>query len=146
MTMNPEFISFRDKFRLDDLGFAVAGGWCLSVRPGQLRLGALVLSSGSGARSMAELTSGELQGMGEAFALTENLVSRIFEADRVNYLCLMMQDPIVHFHVLPRYSRSVTRYGQVWEDPDWPAPPVVSSVISSDEVLTRVKEDLKRAL
>ena len=146
MIMNPEFVSFRDKFRLDDLGVAVAGDWCLSVRPGQLRLGALVLSSNSGARSMAELTSAELQSMGEAFALTESLVRRVFEADRVNYLCLMMQDPIVHFHVLPRYSRSVKRYGQVWEDPDWPAPPVVFPVISSDEVLAWVKEDLKRAL
>lgn len=146
MTMNPEFASFRDKFRLDDLGIAVAGGWCLSVRPGQLRLGAMVLSSSSGAGSMAELTSAELQGMGEAFALAESLVSRVFEADRVNYLCLMMQDPIVHFHVLPRYSRSVRRYGQVWEDPDWPAPPVVSPAISSDELLIRVKEDLRCAL
>lgn len=145
MTTNPEFVSFREKFKLNDLGFAVAGGWCLSVRPGQLRLGAMLLSSGSGARSMEELTSVEQQGMGEAFALAEKLANRVFEADRVNYLCLMMQDPIVHFHVLPRYSNSVKRYGQVWEDPEWPAPPVVMPVISSDEVLAAVKEDLKRA-
>lgn len=146
MSLNADFISFREKFRLDELGITSVGGWCLSVRPGQLRLGAMVLSSGSGASSVAGLTPAERQGMGAAFALAERLGGGAFGADRINYLCLMMQDPIVHFHVLPRYSRSLTRYGQDWDDPDWPGPPVVTPVSSDDDVLVAVREELKRAL
>ena len=146
MSLNADFISFREKFRLEELGIALVGGWCLSVRPGQLRLGAMILSSGSGARLMADLTPAEQQSMGEAFVLAERLLGSAFGAERINYLCLMMQDPIVHFHVLPRYSNSLARFGRVWDDPDWPGPPVVTPVTSNDDVLAAVREELKRAL
>lgn len=146
MGSNEDLISFEEKFRLRELHVADVGGWVLSVRPGQLTLGSMVLSSGSGAACMADLSDKEREGLGAGLALAEKLVRRAFDASRINYLCLMMQDPIVHFHVFPRYARSVEEYGHVWEDPDWPGPPMVRPVTTEDEVLAQIKIKLELSL
>lgn len=146
MKSNENLVAFQAKFRQKELHVVDAGAWILSVRPGQLTLGAMVLSSRSGAASMADLTPEEMQGMGAGFVLAERLASQVFGADRINYLCLMMQDPVVHFHIFPRYSGPLLRYGRSWEDPDWPGPPQVKAVVTEDAVLLEIRDALRSAL
>ncbi|HZU51781.1 MAG TPA: hypothetical protein VE968_07895, partial [Sphingomicrobium sp.] len=43
--------------------------------------------------------------------------------ERINYLMLMMLDPHVHFHVIPRYSEPRTWNGVEFVDEGWPGPP-----------------------
>ena len=44
--------------------------------------------------------------------------------ERINYLMLMMVDPNVHFHVIPRYSGArVVRTASTFADAGWPGPP-----------------------
>jgi diadenosine tetraphosphate (Ap4A) HIT family hydrolase len=43
--------------------------------------------------------------------------------EKINYLMLMMVDPNVHFHVLPRYAGTRTFKRIVFEDRGWPGPP-----------------------
>ena len=78
--------------------------WVVLARPQQATLGALVLASREPARQLAEVSA-------EGFAEMQTLVGRIerglkakFAWDKINYLCLMMVDPDVHFHVIPRYA------------------------------------------
>ena len=53
----------------------------------------------------------------EAAALT-----RSFKPDKLNYLMLMMVDPDVHFHVLPRYASAREFAGKTHSDRFWPKP------------------------
>ena len=54
--------------------------------------------------------------------------ARTFKPDKFNYLMLMMVDPNVHFHVLPRYSSSRKCAGVAFEDRAWPKAPSLGEV------------------
>ena len=47
----------------------------------------------------------------------EGVLGRTFNYDRINYLMLMMVDPDVHFHVIPRYETQRTFFAQVVHGP-----------------------------
>jgi len=146
MKPSDELLQFEKKFHQRRLRIADSDTWTLSVRPEQITMGNMVLACRSGASSMAGLSAEEAHGMAVGFALAERLAKDVLGAQRVNYLCLMMQDPIVHFHILPRYEVPVTRYGRLWEDMDWPAPPTIAPVRTDDEVLERIRDDLSNGL
>lgn len=134
--------AFRTKFRVAELEVARPPGWVLSVRPGQLTLGAMVLSVESGAQDLAALDAAAGAGLAEGLGLAERLAREVYGAVRINALCLMMQDPVVHFHILPRYDRAVERHGRLWQDSDWPAPPTIRPASDPDEILWAVRNDL----
>ena len=50
----------------------------------------------------------------------EETIKNVFGAEKFNYLALMMYDPEVHFHVIPRYSKPVYFCDKEFIDPDWP--------------------------
>ncbi len=52
-----------------------------------------------------------------------------FDFQKINYLALMMVDPHVHFHVIPRYSGSREFAGSTFADATWPKPPDVTSAL-----------------
>ena len=137
---------FAAKFRTEELYLAQVGGWDIAVRPDQLTLGAMVVSVRSGAFAFTELTAEEHADMGAAFALAERLAITAFGATRINLLCLMMQDPIVHFHVLPRYAAPQERFGETWTDADWPGPPVVGPCQTADVMVHQIRDTLRAAL
>ncbi len=119
-TANTE--AFRQKFRLDELTIMSNKAWTLSVRPHQVTLGSMVLSSTQGSESFAALSEGASLEMAALMAKAES-ISQHLGAARVNFLALMMQDPIVHFHAFPRYAAPVEFDGEMWVDSDWPRPP-----------------------
>jgi diadenosine tetraphosphate (Ap4A) HIT family hydrolase len=137
--------AFRDTFRLDELTIHEERGWTLSVRPGQITLGAMVISSSAGLLDFQDLDEATAVGLSTAFARAERLAKERLGAVRVNLVCLMMKDPVVHFHVLPRYSGPVERYDRTWEDADWPGPPTFGPAPADDAVLQALVRDLGTA-
>ena len=63
---------------------------------------------------------------------TERLLKDQVGYQRINYLMLMMVDPDVHFHVIPRYEGSRHRSGLEFADAGWPGPPVLTSGLELD--------------
>ncbi len=97
--------------------------WCVLLRPQQVTLGALVLVSRSDSHSLASLEPAAFAEMGDMTRDIEAALMRFRPFDKLNYLALMMVDPHVHFHVLPRYA-TLQRHGGVdFTDPGWPAAP-----------------------
>lgn len=143
MTQQDYLSSFTDKFRLQALHVADCGTWVLSLRPGQLTLGSLVLSVRSGVTDLGALSADEGRDMAAGFGLAERMLRDTYGAVRVNLLCLMMQDPIVHFHILPRYDRDLQRHGQNWIDGDWPAPPTIRPLQTPEPVLQAILAELR---
>ena len=145
MSADPAVTEFRENFRLDELTVAEHGDWVISVRPAQLTLGAMVISTRRGELELASLTPESGVDMTRAFGTAERLAKDVYGAVRINLACLMMKDPIVHYHVLPRYDQAVERYGHTWEDADWPGPPTFGPAPTSDEVLAAITADLRGA-
>lgn len=99
------------------------GHWCVLLRPQQVTLAALVLCAKSDVPSLAQLPP---EAFAELSAVTRRIETslRAFRSfDKINYLALMMVDPQVHFHVLPRYGTAQDFAGVTFLDPGWPGLP-----------------------
>jgi len=107
--------------------------WILLLRPRQATLGALVLAAREPAGAWPELSAEAFGELRAVTAETEAALHAAFTYDRINYLMLMMVDPDVHFHVLPRYSAPRTFAAQEFEDPGWPGPPALSETNETSE-------------
>ena len=143
MSASEALSEFQEKFRLDELTVCERGQWVVSVRPEQITLGSMVISSTAGVLAFESLDREAQADLGEAFGMVEHLAKSCFGAVRVNFVCLMMKDPVVHFHVLPRFDRVVEYLGRSWEDLDWPGPPNFDPAPTDDDVLSAVRETLR---
>jgi len=97
--------------------------WLVLLRPVQVTLGSLVLCCVDPARRFGEISEAAAAELKPVTSKIEAALSAAFQHDRINYLMLMMVDPDVHFHVLPRYASEREIAGQRCADRAWPGPP-----------------------
>jgi diadenosine tetraphosphate (Ap4A) HIT family hydrolase len=103
--------------------------WLVLVRPAQVTLGSLVLAANSDATAYRDLPREAFTEQADAIAWIETSLTALCGYERINYLMLMMVDPHVHFHVIPRYSGSRDWEGVSFPDRGWPGPPELKSAI-----------------
>lgn len=120
--LRSDFDAFQTKFRTRELGLCELGQWTLSLRPHQATFASMVLSASNPCGSFADLPANSGVDLQKGFALAERLACQGFGAVRLNILCLMLQDPHLHFHILPRYDGPVMFEGSNWSDTAWPTP------------------------
>jgi diadenosine tetraphosphate (Ap4A) HIT family hydrolase len=106
--------------------------WVMLVRPAQVTLGSLVLAATSEATAYGDLPAEAFAEQGRIVAAMERAVRDFSRYQRINYLMLMMVDPHVHFHVIPRYEGSRRWLGMDFPDRGWPGPPDLKSAVSLD--------------
>ncbi len=100
--------------------------WTVLLRPAQATLGSLVLAAYEPARALSELSRESFNELGQVLREIEQSLARAFNFDKINYLCLMMVDPDVHIHVIPRYASERSFDGVRFTDPGWPGVPDLS--------------------
>ena len=101
--------------------------WVVLLRPAQVTLGSLILAAKSDATAFGELPPAAHAELAPVTAYVEQLLSETVAYDRINYLMLMMVDPHVHFHIVPRYEAPRTFESVTVEDMGWPGPPDLKS-------------------
>ncbi len=109
--------------------------WCILLRPAQATLGALVLVCKDDAQAFSNISAEAFSELKTATNQIESALTAFRPYRKINYLMLMMVDPDVHFHVLPRYSEAQSFEGVEFPDPGWPAVPDLSSAVQPDEAL-----------
>lgn len=118
--------------------------WVVQLRPAQATLGALVLVCGEEAAAFSNLSAEAYVELRAAVRDIEASLGRLFAYDKINYLMLMMVDPDVHFHVIPRYSDERRFAGLAFRDAGWPGPPDLGAVNETDAgVRGRLIEELR---
>ena len=117
--------------------------WSVLLRPAQATLGALVLVAHEPAKAFSELSVASFTELHEITRHIELTLSRAFQYDKINYLMLMMVDPDVHFHVLPRYAHSKSFAGVEFVDAGWPAVPNLSQINKTD---TNINQQIMKHL
>lgn len=100
--------------------------WSILLRPVQLTLGSIVLVAHDPASAFSELSQASFTELHKITVQLESTLSRAFKYDKLNYLMLMMVDPDVHFHVIPRYAKPKQFGGIEFTDPGWPGAPDLS--------------------
>jgi len=102
--------------------------WVVLLRPQQVTLGSLILASTGPATAFSEIGPAAFAELGAAVGDIERVLAAAFAYDKINYLMLMMVDPHVHFHVLPRYADTRSFAGAAFTDAGWPAAPDLKAV------------------
>ena len=111
--------------------------WSVLLRPAQVTLGALVLAAHEPAKAFPELSAVSFTELHEVTRDIETTLSKAFRYDKINYLMLMMVDPDVHFHVLPRYAQPKPFAGLEFTDAGWPAVPNLGHVNVTDSAVNQ---------
>ncbi len=120
--------------------------WMVLLRPAQTTLGALVLIAREKASAFSQLGPASFAELHQVIEDVEAVLSRQFDYDKLNYLMLMMVDPDVHFHVLPRYASERQYAGQTFSDFGWPGPPDLGRENEMDEeVFRKLHGELQRS-
>lgn len=133
---------FEKKFRVTQLTVNESSNWLLSVRPVQQTLGSLVLSSRHECTSFSDLELSAQAELGSLFSFSDQLLKDAFSPNKINFICLMLQDPLLHFHVIPRYSAPLNFDGKDWVDTDWPKPPILHATVADTDVLLSIRDYL----
>jgi diadenosine tetraphosphate (Ap4A) HIT family hydrolase len=122
------------------------GRWRVLLRPAQVTLGALILGHKGEERAFADLPPAAFTELGSVIRDVEANLACFARYQRINYLMLMMVDPHVHFHVLPRYGEP-RRFGEAeFPDRGWPGPPDLSRPAEIDEALrARIVAELRQS-
>ena len=107
--------------------------WLILLRPAQVTLGSLVLAAKSDATAYGVLPREAFAEQGDAIAAIESVLAEFCAFERINYLMLMMVDPNVHFHVIPRYSTARQWNALEFPDAGWPQTPKLDSAVKLDE-------------
>lgn len=107
--------------------------WVVLLRPAQVTFGSLVLAAKNDATAYGDLPQTAFAEQSLVIAGIEQGLQRLTRYERVNYLMLMMVDPHVHFHVIPRYNGSRQWNGHEFADAGWPGPPHLGDAAKLDE-------------
>lgn len=110
--------------------------WAVMLRNEQPTLGCLVLSVRGDYRRMPEVPAEAFAELPRVTGDIEAALKGAFAFDKINWLVLMMRDPQVHFHVIPRYAAPRDFLGRRFADPGWPKAPSLFTLLdlSADEL------------
>lgn len=139
--MNPTM----EKFGYPDSLVRAYEYWCVLLRPQQATLGALVLACREPVQALGEVSAAAMAELSRISADIEQTLAGCFDYRKINYLMLMMVDPDVHFHVLPRYDDRRVHAGVTFADPGWPGPPALGEVTATDDAFNAALRDHLRA-
>ena len=119
-----------EKFGYPDSVIKSYQHWSILLRSQQATLGSLILGAHSQAEAFSDLPQEAMTELSTIIKHIETRLTHCFNYDKINYLMLMMVDPHVHFHVIPRYQESVEFESILSADPGWPGPPDLTQSIA----------------
>lgn len=118
--------------------------WTVLLRPQQVTLGSLVLICREPVTRFGDVSPAAFAGLHDAVGRIEAMLRQFVQYEKINYLMLMMVDPDVHFHVVPRYSGERSHGGLCFPDAGWPGPPALAQAVEPearlrDDILARLR-------
>lgn len=119
--------------------------WVVLLRQAQPTLGGLVLAAKSEARRFPDLAAESFAELHRVTADIERVLAGAVRYEKINYLMLMMVDPHVHWHVIPRYSGSRSAEGLTIADAGWPKLPQLAEACALEPAqIAALRERLRR--
>ena len=104
--------------------------WVVLARAAQPTLGSVILAAKSDATAFGELAAEAHAELKSATSVIEAMLTQAVGYSKINYLMLMMVDPNVHFHVIPRYAGAREWNGREFVDVGWPKLPDLGHAVA----------------
>lgn len=130
MTEAPSLSPTAVKFGYPATCIAETPHWMVLLRPQQVTLGSLVLLCREPVTAFGDVSAAALAALNPVLKNIERLLGGMVSYQRINYLMLMMVDPDVHFHVIPRYDGVRSFQAVTITDAGWPGPPRLDQALS----------------
>ena len=132
------------KFGAPETSIHTYSTWSVLLRPAQVTLGALVLIAREPVTAFSQLSQAGFTELAQVAHDIDTVLSHLFHYDKLNYLMLMMVDPHVHFHVIPRYAEKRHYAGAEFSDSAWPGPPNLGHNNQIDStVFNQLRDELR---
>lgn len=144
--MNKNLIEFSIKFDTEQLKIFETDYWLWSLRPHQATIGSGILSLKRDCTKFSELKQEEYCDLKNMIKVIEDTLEELFSYDKINYLMLMMVDKQIHYHVIPRYDKSIELFGEIWCDGSWPGIPNLAGDPLNKEQLMKITNYIKNNL
>jgi diadenosine tetraphosphate (Ap4A) HIT family hydrolase len=106
--------------------------WVVLLRPAQPTLGSLILAAKSDAQAFSALPAAAFSEQARVIGDIETVLRSQVRYAKINYMMLMMVDPHVHYHVIPRYDGERQAAGLSIADTGWPKLPVLGDAVELD--------------
>lgn len=106
--------------------------WVVLLRPQQVTLGSLVLACKEPVQQFNAVSEQGFAELKTVISDIERALKSLVAFEKMNYLMLMMVDPDVHFHVIPRYPEPADWQGSTFTDHGWPGPPALGQITETD--------------
>jgi diadenosine tetraphosphate (Ap4A) HIT family hydrolase len=121
------------KFGDPDTRLAQTDHWTVLLRPKQPTLGSLVVVCREPVQAFGAVSTAGFADLARLVPRIEAMLRAVVGYERINYLMLMMVDPDVHLHVIPRYAQPREHQGVVYADVGWPGPPALEPAVIPDD-------------
>ena len=106
--------------------------WTVLLRPRQPTFGSLVLVCREPVQAFADASAKAFAELHGVIGGIEATLRGFVAYEKINYLMLMMVDPDVHFHVIPRYAGSRNFGSLAFPDAGWPGQPALEPAVALD--------------
>jgi len=133
------------RFGYPDTLIAEYDHWVVLLRPAQPTLGSLILAAKGEATAFSDLDPDAGAGLLATMRDIERTLKDKVDFGKINYLALMMVDPHVHFHVIPRYDGERSACGVTVRDAGWPKVPALGEAVELDPTGTAALRDWLRS-
>jgi diadenosine tetraphosphate (Ap4A) HIT family hydrolase len=101
--------------------------WVVLLRPAQVTLGSLILGARGDWLAFSQIPPQAFAELAHVTHCLETALGKFSAYDKINYLMLMMVDPHVHFHVIPRYAEARRFEDIEFVDTGWPGQPSLAA-------------------
>ncbi|SFR57181.1 HIT family protein [Litoreibacter janthinus] len=135
-----------EKFDAEQMKVFETNFWMVVVRHKQITLGSCVAICKRQISSFSDLSADECEDLQRVYSKYEGLCGRAFGAKQFNYLALMMKDPHLHFHMIPRYPEGVHFEGEDWRDESYPKLVSMKHPLVDIEVRKKIRSALAEAI
>lgn len=119
--------------------------WLVLCRFKQITLGSLILICKDEVNAFSKISSQSFEELPVIIKEIETNLKALFQYEKINYLMLMMVDPEVHFHIIPRYSSDKEFDSKIFTDKGWPTKIPDFQIINEvdDETMAKLIERLR---
>ena len=113
---------FKLKYNLSKNLLFENSNWIVSLRPEQKTPFSMIISIKHDIYRISDLSSTQIKELQQCYNFIESILFEKLNVTKMNYLCLMMIDSIVHFHVFPRYENDFKYKNIILSDCYYPRP------------------------
>ena len=136
-------LEFAGRLNRPDLIIKDFTHWVVILRDEPFTLGSAIIILKSAKPNFSRVSQKEMGEFVKVCRWYESITSRLFGAVKWNYNAVMMRESFVHFQAIPRYEKSVKKYGFEWVDADWPKRHNCNKLDVPKNVITKVLKDMK---